>query len=145
MEYELTISKLDKMTLAMAYGAEEAEIEQKLDAYLAGKGIQDTRRFVSKLTVTARGVTNVAHIHYRQVPEGTEKAKDITIISLPEAEYIHIRIPEAEYDSFETGDSRKALQDYMQENKLAYDMSKVLFLAEKTDSGYDIMFPFKRK
>ncbi len=149
MNFDIRICNLEAMTLAFLYGSDEAQTNALLEEFLLDNNIVTARRFRMEMAVTQKGVKYVTYIKYAQIPEGTSKTKTVSVVSLPSAEYLYFQMSEAQYAKFNDNDGKADITDFMTENKLAYDMSKVFALVEEgiNENGkfFDVYFPFKRK
>ncbi len=149
MSISFQIATLEAMTLAFTFDSDEACAVGRIDRFAASIGVPDARRFQVELAITQRGVRNVTYIRYAAVPKGTVNEKDINIVDLPGGEFVRFTATKEEYVAFADGALKSALDDFMKENKLGYDMSKVFALAEPIVADgvthYDIIMPVKRK
>ncbi|MDP3130544.1 MAG: hypothetical protein Q8N15_04310 [Bacillota bacterium] len=145
----ITLVQLEPRTLACVGDRDETLAFQKLETFLSEAGITPEHRYQNEMVMKKNGVRLALYIKYACVPSGMAKTKEIKVIDLPGGPAMSYQVSEAGYVALMDGDGRGALEEFMKENNLWWDLRQMIALAEPKDENgavvYDILFPVKRK
>lgn len=145
MKHNYTRSELPIRSLAQVMGTSESDVKEKLVAFLQSSGLPlDSRIFVFAMKMKQRGVESYLFVGYADVPEDTDKQKDVSIVKVPNKNFIKFEytgnLIEAFDDSF-AGD----IEPYLKDHGLKFDLKSVFGLIESDGDHHTCYIPYKEK
>jgi len=140
-KFSLVTLDIEALVFSMAETREKANM--LIDVFLEEKEIDCTRKFLFDFVMKKDKVSNTLFLAYAEVPMGTKGSKDLKIIELKNHNYVHVRLSESEYQDLILGELDLNVGEYLKNNGLKIDISKVYGLVEVVNNCYNMYVPYK--
>ena len=143
MENNFKMVTLDFDTLVYSMSDTREKADEMIDAFALENDITDGRRFILDFIMIQNKVEYVTYITYLSVPTGTKASKGLQTLVLNNNKFVHFVGDKEKYHNYLRGHEHLSFDEYLKENGLKADISKVYVLTEVIGDEYHFYIPYK--
>jgi hypothetical protein len=143
MENNFKLVTLDFDTLVYSMSDTREKADEMIDAFALENDITDGRRFILDFIMIQSKVEYVTYITYLSVPTGTKASKGLQTLVLNNNKFVHFVGDKEKYHNYLRGHEHLSFDEYLKENGLKTDISKVYVLTEVIGDEYHFYIPYK--
>ena len=142
MEKEFKLVTLDFDTLVSAMAETREKADEMIEAFALENDITDGRRFILDFIMIQGKVEYVTYITYLSVPTGTKGSKGLQTVVLNNNKFVHFVGNKEDYHNYLRGHEHLNFDEFLKENGLKADISKIYVLTEVIGDEYNFYIPY---